>query len=493
MSNQWSDYQKEIFDTGCNLTRSFIIDAKAGSGKTSTLVELANRSGLGEKMLFLAFNKAIVTTLQVKMPGSTCSTLHALGYRTLRNNISREQRGEVDAMKYASIFRDQLRVKKEFPQAESVEYQFNALMHYMMVTMSEFTPDGMEAMADEYAVNIPCDTDEAVNLCLQALAIGRRAAFESAVVNFDEMLYWPAMERWDVGTYHTVAVDEAQDLSKVQHTLIDLIKRNRLIACGDPNQAIYGFAGAACNSMGMLAEHFELESKPLSICYRCGQNIVKHAQKLVPQIEYWDQSPAGVVRTTLPNNLADELTDGCVVVCRTNAPLVSLCFKLIKQGIRAKIKGRDVGDQLIQICKQLAQMATFEISLFPMLLDRWADKERHKIIQRGGKRVATLVGYVNEKTSCLMSFYDNIEPAGIAELINGIKALFTDDTIPGVTLMSGHKSKGLEFHNVFVIEPSKIPLVWSGQTEDQFKQEVNLDYVVRTRAQSVLTYVEEEQ
>src|SRR5258708_2097894 len=67
---------------------NIIVDAKAGSGKTTTIVEgmkYIPREGLmPPRIVFLAFNKSIADTLSRKCPtGVMCSTFHRLGRRAL--------------------------------------------------------------------------------------------------------------------------------------------------------------------------------------------------------------------------------------------------------------------------------------------------------------------------------------------------------------------------------------------------------------------------
>lgn len=120
---------------------------------------------------------------------------------------------------------------------------------------------------------------------------------------------------------------------------------------------------------------------------------------------------------------------------------------------------------------------------------RWREREVHKILQSNRRRPETIVGVINDKVNCLMAFYDNAQPSTLDALQRTITQLFTDDTIAGVNLLSGHASKGLEAEHVFVIRPEKLPLTYNGQTPDQIAQERHLDYVVRTRAMQKLTYV----
>src|SRR5215813_1506626 len=90
-----SPQQQAIFDQlklGLDGGGNIIVDAKAGSGKTTTIVEGMNYipkvGGLiMPKVVFLAFNKSIAETLGRRCPtGTICSTFHSLGFRALKNS-----------------------------------------------------------------------------------------------------------------------------------------------------------------------------------------------------------------------------------------------------------------------------------------------------------------------------------------------------------------------------------------------------------------------
>lgn len=57
------------------------VESVAGSGKTSTLVEIANLLPASAHNLYLAYNKSIATEAATKFPGNTeCKTTHSLAY-----------------------------------------------------------------------------------------------------------------------------------------------------------------------------------------------------------------------------------------------------------------------------------------------------------------------------------------------------------------------------------------------------------------------------
>ena len=57
---KWSNYQIDIFNAIKNSNKNIIVNAVAGSGKTTTIVEACKRLKLfPNKVQFLAFNKSI--------------------------------------------------------------------------------------------------------------------------------------------------------------------------------------------------------------------------------------------------------------------------------------------------------------------------------------------------------------------------------------------------------------------------------------------------
>src|SRR5271170_7494682 len=81
----WSAFQKDIFRDISKNTDHTVVIARAGSGKTSTIVEGFKYIPKGKKTLMVAFNKAIADELKQRAPSYVeCSTLHSLGFRALK-------------------------------------------------------------------------------------------------------------------------------------------------------------------------------------------------------------------------------------------------------------------------------------------------------------------------------------------------------------------------------------------------------------------------
>ena len=76
-----SVYQQRIFDFIANGSGSAIVEAVAGSGKTSTIVQGLNLIPNNKRTLFLAFNKSIALELQKRIPGHVkAQTLNGMGH-----------------------------------------------------------------------------------------------------------------------------------------------------------------------------------------------------------------------------------------------------------------------------------------------------------------------------------------------------------------------------------------------------------------------------
>ena len=83
-----SQYQKDIMNYIDNTNSNLLVDAKAGSGKTSTLILVSEKlNQQNQNSIFLSFNKSIVEELQEKLPDSIVKTIHSLGMTFIRSYL----------------------------------------------------------------------------------------------------------------------------------------------------------------------------------------------------------------------------------------------------------------------------------------------------------------------------------------------------------------------------------------------------------------------
>ena len=108
-----SEYQKKIFEFITKGTGNAVINAKAGSGKTTTLVEAMKLIPSKEKVLFVAFNKAIEQELTARLHGYDnvdIKTYHGLGYALLRNNLGKNSGVRLNEYKYTTFINNNIHI-----------------------------------------------------------------------------------------------------------------------------------------------------------------------------------------------------------------------------------------------------------------------------------------------------------------------------------------------------------------------------------------------
>lgn len=279
-----------------------------------------------------------------------------------------------------------------------------------------------------------------------------------------------------------VLVHNCQDQNNCQRELMKKAMKKlsgRFIAVGDPRQAIYLFAGSSSNSFYQILDIPNTIELPLSICYRCDAAIINEAKTLVPYIEARTGAPKGEI-----NKDADitDIKDGDMVLCRNTAPLVKLCYKFLRQGVKAHVQGKDIGINLISLIKSTKKQDIGE------MLDKLR-LESEKILKNLMRKHGLLEKEAREHQT-FESFLEKIDIIGILsescdtvdDAIKNIQYIFEDKTKDGIRFSTIHRSKGLENDRVFLIQPNLLPSKRSMRSPELMKQEYNLQYVAITRA-----------
>ena len=92
---------------------------------------------------------------------------------------------------------------------------------------------------------------------------------------------------------------------------------------------------------------------------------------------------------------------------------------------------------------------------------------------------------VEDRFACMRVFGESA--ATLREAIANAERLFSAEG--PIELLSGHKSKGLEWTNVFHLDSWRVPSKYATSPEAK-EQEENLRYVITTRAKVSLTYID---
>jgi superfamily I DNA/RNA helicase len=489
----WSTYQEAVFGLFTHGEGNGVIEAVAGSGKTSTLIEGLKRwkaINPNGRAAFMCFNKSIANELQAKVPaGVDASTLHSAGFRALRSFKGIR----VDGNKtngYAATLATEA-AEGVFQVARGVEEDLVRAYDLLKGTLTDLTD---VELCDETLASYTIEMKYKL-LSLPLLAkLDTLCRQDTTRCSFGEMLSFVVDHGLPMTQYDLLCVDESQDMNMLQ---IELLKRmvklgGRLIAVGDSKQAIYRFRGADSAAMDRIRVEFKVPTEnelPLSISYRCPRAVVREARQWVPHMESSPTAEEGAIVHADGSQLEATLmamTERDMAICRCNGPLVSCALLLIKKGRKASVRGRDIGQNLKKLVKDLGKKHDGTITGLLKAVAVWEEREV--------QRLAAL-----KKNAQAQNAADRAETLGVLceglsdldALNRRIDSIFSDE-IQGVVFSSGHKSKGLEADKVVWLQPSLNSFFEAKAEENKdlagAESERCVSYVMCTRARKTLVY-----
>lgn len=318
--------------------------------------------------------------------------------------------------------------------------------------------------------------------------------------------------------YPIVMVDEAQDLSALNHIQLAKSAADRLIVVGDPKQAIYGFRGAHGESMGQIrALRNSWIELPLSMTFRVPRVMVKRQLDHAPgfraaptnkegAFSHWTcakseangqdrDEVSGTAPQTAPrahwtwsewDALRPHPAASMAILCRNNAPLLAMAFKLIRQGIAATMLGRDIGKGLVVLSRKLLPDDDTSAEQCSRIIEEW---QSHQTAIARANDHEEKVAAINDRAECLKAVLEFAQARSAGALRQALTDLFGRDT-GRVILSTIHRAKGLEWDMVLHLDPFRIPSKFARQmaaqgSPKQLKQELNLRYVAETRTKDV--------
>jgi DNA helicase-2/ATP-dependent DNA helicase PcrA len=485
---QWSSFQTSIFAFVESGTGNAIVEAVAGSGKSTTIVE-AMKLVRGQA-IFLAFNKAIADELKAR--GVNARTFHSLCFGVVLKSMNAIL--EMDKLK--KLIRENISLDSDVDSYTAQEERLYGSFAMRLVGLAKqvgmgfLTPDTFQAWVDICAHHDIEPESEAADLG-RGIEIARHllnlSNADRARVDFDDMLYIAVRDRLSLPKFDFIFVDEAQDTNMIQREILRMIMRpnSRMVAVGDPAQAIYGFRGADARSLHLIADEFKAQTLPLSISYRCATSVVSYAQQWVDHIMAREGAPEGQVIDRNVDWSPEDFSPNDLVVCRKTAPLISLAFKCIRFNVPAQVMGRDIGQGLKALIKK---MNAPNIDKLYEKLQAYQEREVQKAMKDDDERKAESV---RDRVGSLLFLIDALKEdrRDLQGLDAGIDYLFKDKA-NSVKLATIHKSKGLEADTVWWLGRSECPARWARQ-EWQQQEEIHLCYVAATRAKTNLYLIED--
>lgn len=462
--HDWSEYQKAVFKDIAGGTGHTLVIARAGSAKTSSLVEGARYVPKGKKALFCAFGKAIQEELRSRLPSYIeCLTLHSLGLRAIKSRFGNI---EVDNEKCWKIVEEL--VGKDYDLVDNICRTVDFCKSNLVDT-----PTKIDELIAEYGIDL-CELPigEFIKHVCQTLRLSKE---KTNSVDFNDMVHFPFIYRLNVGKYDYVFVDECQDLSKAQIELaLSAVKPDgRIVAVGDPRQAIFSWRGADVRVFDNLRERFHPKELMLPICYRCPQKVVRLAQTIVPDILPYEKSPEGEIIDIPISDLIKLAKAGSYVISRTNAALIKNCMIFLKNGIPANILGRDIGSGLSYLIKKSKKKTVIDLLKW---IEKWEKQEKEALQIKYPKATGE---FITDRAECVRMLCEGAST--IEEVKKNIDELFKEGERSKIVLFSSiHRIKGSEANTVFVLMDT---------LRETSEEEMNIQYVAFTRPKAILYQV----
>lgn len=508
--------QQAILDAFEKRSESMLVEADAGCAKTTSLVMLATAQARRPiPSLAIAFNKKTATELQAKFPPSfQCKTMNGMGYGAWAQALGGTKLKlceykisdlikEVAESWAQELKEDDFKTVQDFVR----EARQVGLIHSDWEAKHEgLVFDTLEAWMD--LSDEPEPQEELIKLAREVL---RRSTEESFLgnIDFDDMIYMSVLFGGRYKQFPLVMVDEVQDLNILNIIQVGKVSRDRIIAVGDRKQSIYQFRGAHAQAIEELKRlrpaWIEL---PLHVTFRCPRVMVARQQAHAPGFQAAPGNPDGEYIRWIKGDEAEGAilwngmrTSGwnwkwlkslCqpgekpFVLCRNNAPLLRLAFKLIREGVVPEFLGRDIGKGLVSLSKKISPKDGVLCDEFALLVEKWQREETAKARKNNREY---LVSGITDRAECLIAVAETTTAKDVGGLRKAIAELFRKEN-GELKLATGHRAKGLEESVVMHLDGWRMPSRFAIEAAEngdyaQMQQEKNLRYVIETRTRRV--------
>lgn len=462
-----TEQQQAIIDAA-HEGKSVVAEALAGTGKTSTLTELA-RSFVRRPGLYLAFNKSVQLEAERKFPDwINVTTAHGLAYRAIGQQYGHRLPGNKAASRMGA--QAMARIMKVKP----AQLDSGTLNPVVVTKMAQATVNAFMKTSDPHirALHIPSRI-----LALHPLVA--EAVLPVAAKIWDDLRSLEGKFRFTHDVYlklwqltnprlpvDYLMFDEAQDADPVIASIV-AAQPCQKIYVGDRNQAIYGWRGAI-DAMSKIEGATRL---PLTKSFRFGPAIAEAANAWLDLLG----SEHKVIGHDPIQSRVAEVEVPRAILCRGNGTALGWILKFHADGTPVALAPGDnkAGKELERFAWAARDLMNGEGTDHPDLV--------------GFSDWAQLVKYVDEEEDTadlkrLVNIVNRIGPSGV---IDAVRGLVTEGRAR-VTVSTAHKAKGLEWDSVRVADDF-VPKEDADTGEPIVEPaDLMLNYVTVTRAKLML-------
>lgn len=300
----------------CEFENILLINAYAGTGKTSTLVKFCEQRAK-YKILYLSYNSAMRVEAESKfkhIKNVSVKTMHSLAYENTNKSI-KERLGSLRALDLNPLLNDRDEKEKNFYASSLLSLLRNFCNTNF--NLEDFINEVSKNLKD-YGLNPRMDTSYILRklrtLWLEKIPNDKKLLYEHDFYLKDFQLSKPVLD------YDFIVVDEAQDINGC---VIDIVlnQKAKKVFIGDTYQSIYKFRGAR-NSLEFLASYPNAKVLYLTQSFRCPESITKEANRYL-QLLGAKKEFKGSFKPDKRKNLNEQKA----IITRTNAKLFDIAVQ----------------------------------------------------------------------------------------------------------------------------------------------------------------------
>lgn len=462
-----------------------VVQAGAGTGKTSTLIALAE--ALPQKRAtYIAFNKSIQVEAAKKFGNNvTARTAHSLAYakfgRLYAQRLNAPRVTTATAARFLGVS------SHDVPTFDGQFKHFNTyqLVRIINETVANFCRSDSEKI-EAWHVPLTLGIDPLGERGVPTRGLGHFALAEYVLpfanVAWEDLKKREGKMRFTHDHYlkmyalskpviqgNVLFFDEAQDANPVIKSIVMNQDHLQKVLVGDENQAIYGFTGAL-DAMGEFAKT-GATVLPLTQSFRFGQAVADSANEMLGllgsamKLRGFDQ---------IPSRIEDLTSDqAAAVLCRTNAGTLQEIVDVQHSGKKAALVGGI--DQIKNFVIAAIDLQERSKTNHPelMMFTSWDELRSYVENDADGGDLATLVKLVENNDS--------------TKLLNALNSCVTEAQAD-VTISTAHKAKGREWNSVKIGADFSIVKEdpTTGNRSEMGRPEQMLAYVALTRAEVTL-------
>jgi hypothetical protein len=459
----------DLFATG----ESLVIEAGAGTGKTSTLTLLA--ASTDRRGQYIAFNRAIVNEAAEKFPGTVaCSTAHSLAFRAVGHDYAHRMRRSarmrsidianrlgIDALKVTAFDGEEkllsqsflagvaLRAATRFCQSADAKPELRHVPYIEGLDPSG--PDGRRRMVNR---------DVARHLLPAVTKVWQDwTSVEGGLpYRHDAYLKLWQLSQPRIGADY-ILFDEAQDANPVMVAIVAAQTHAQLVWVGDSQQQIYAFTGAVNALAQVPADHRTF----LTQSFRFGPAVAEVANTVLATIP---DAELRLIGTDTVASTVAPVAEPDAILTRTNAEAIRNALEALRDGKRVHlVGGTDEITKFARAARDLMQGVKVdhpELACF----DNWSEVQEYVADDEQGGELRLMVKLIDEFT--------------VEVILTQLAALDQDESKADLVVSTAHKSKGREWNAV------QLGTDFEVYPEDDKADEKRLLYVAVTRARREL-------